>query len=398
MWFTVTLETFLSGTPLALILSVTEPSDSPGTPMAKFRRSKLIVVAAVAVTLIASGWGAFQFFNRPSSDGANQTAGGSEVKAVLPLETFVVNLGGADEKAYLRVGIALGLNRELNDKASDRPTPIPLVRDAVLGVLSLGKPDELLLPEGKNKLKSELIRVLRERAPELGVREIYSTSQVDHRKVGKLSLAIQVAFQELGVFPASTTMIPVDSKDPLPFNTVQAIENAEHAAAMGRIAPPPKGKLSGSEENGDLSALRTEMEKALAPEISRQEVALRTVPDGLVISLREIGFFESGSANIRPNSQSAFSRIALLLSSTSYRIRIEGHTDNVPIHNQHFADNWALSTARSTELVRVLIVNYSFAPGRLSAAGYAEFHPATTNNTAEGRAQNRRVDVVILGR
>ena len=227
---------------------------------------------------------------------------------------------------------------------------------------------------------------------------MYSTSQVDQRKVGKLALAIQVAFQELGVFPTSNTQIPVDTKDPMPFNTVQAVENAERTAAMGRLVPPAKGVLSGAAENGDLGALRKELEKALAPEISRQEVALRSEPDGLVISLREVGFFDSGSAEMKTDSRSAFGRMARLLADREYRIRIEGHTYNVPIHNSQFASNWELSTARATEMIRVLITQYAFAPERLSAGGYAEYHPIAANRTEQGRALNRRVDVVILGK
>jgi len=225
---------------------------------------------------------------------------------------------------------------------------------------------------------------------------LYSSSQVDQRKVGKLALAIQVAFQELGVFPASTSAVPVNTAEPMPFNTVQAVENANRVAAMGRTVPSAKGVLSGNEENGDLSSLRRELEHTLAPEISRNEVALRSEPDGLVISLREIGFFESGSATMRARSLSSFDRLAKLLAARGCAIRIEGHTDNVPIHNAHFNDNWQLSTSRAAELVRLLIVNFDFAPERLSAAGYAEYHPIASNNTPEGRALNRRVDVVVL--
>ena len=79
-------------------------------------------------------------------------------------------------------------------------------------------------------------------------------------------------------------------------------------------------------------------------------------------------------------------------------MRIEGHTDNKPIHNTRFSDNWDLSTSRATELVRLLIIKFGFEPERLSAAGYAEYHPVNTNDTPEARAQNRRVDIVILGR
>src|SRR6266568_2009134 len=118
----------------------------------------------------------------------------------------------------------------------------------------------------------------------------YSTAQVDHRRVGKLAIAIQVAFQELGVFPVSSSEVPINSTDPMPFNTVQGVENMERTAAMGRVAPSTKGALSGSTEDGDLSSLRKDLQESLAPEISRQEVALREDRDGLVISLREVGF------------------------------------------------------------------------------------------------------------
>jgi chemotaxis protein MotB len=92
----------------------------------------------------------------------------------------------------------------------------------------------------------------------------------------------------------------------------------------------------------------------------------------------------------------ALDRIASILAIRTCRLRIEGHTDNVPIHTAQVASNWELSTARSTELVRLLIVRYQFSPERLSAAGYAEYHPIASNETAQGRAQNRRVDIVIL--
>jgi two-component system copper resistance phosphate regulon response regulator CusR len=224
----------------------------------------------------------------------------------------------------------------------------------------------------------------------------YSTSQVDKRKVGKLAMAIQVAFQELGVFPDSTTQIPLDSKEPMPFNKVQEIENAQRTAALGRLVSSPGDHASSAQENGDLESLRRELQETLEPEISRHEVVLRSMPDGLVISLKEIGFFESGVSSVKANSQPAFDRIATQLARRPYHIRIEGHTDDVPIHNAQFASNWELSTARSTELVRLLIVKYGFFPNRLSAAGYAQYHPIADNNAPGGRAQNRRVDIVIL--
>src|ERR1700747_1393747 len=84
---------------------------------------------------------------------------------------------------------------------------------------------------------------------------LYASSQVDQRKVGKLSLAIQVAFQELGVFPASTTQIPVDSNDPMPFSTVQAIENVKRNAGLARISSSPEDSLAGAAEETDFGTL-----------------------------------------------------------------------------------------------------------------------------------------------
>jgi chemotaxis protein MotB len=225
---------------------------------------------------------------------------------------------------------------------------------------------------------------------------MYSTSQVDKRKVGKLAVAIQVAFQQLGVFPDSNTQIPVNPNDPMPFSTVQEIDNVARTASLGRLVASPGEIPSSTEEDGDLKSLRRQLQQTLVAQIARHEVTLRSTPDGLVISLKEIGFFDSGSASVKADSRSAFGRIATELARRPYHLRIEGHTDDVPIHNAQFASNWELSTTRSTELVRLLIVQYGFSPDRLSAAGYAQYHPIADNAAPGGRAQNRRVDIVIL--
>ncbi|MGA9356374.1 MAG: flagellar motor protein MotB [Terriglobales bacterium] len=225
---------------------------------------------------------------------------------------------------------------------------------------------------------------------------LYSSSQVDKKKVGKLALAIQVAFQEMGVFQASTTKVPVDVRDPMPFSSVQAIENVARTASVGQITSHPEGGLGSGVENGDLAQLQKVLENTLAAEIKSKEISVHRDPDGLVISLREAGFFESGSARMKATSQSTFDRIATLLRQHGSTIRVEGHTDNVPIHNSQFSSNWELSVSRATEIVRLLIVRDGYLPGHLSAAGFAEFHPVASNATAEGRSLNRRVDIVVL--
>lgn len=224
----------------------------------------------------------------------------------------------------------------------------------------------------------------------------YASAQVDQRKVGRLAMAIQVAFQELGVFPDSNTRIPLNTSEPMPFSTVQVIENVKHNTELGRIASPPEKTLTSASEEANLTTLQTELQQALQHEIAQHTVALHREAQGLVISLREFGFFDSGSASLKTSALPALDRIASILTVRTCRLRIEGHTDNVPIHTAQMTSNWELSTARSTELVRLLIVRYRFSPIRLAAAGYAEYHPIASNKTAQGRAQNRRVDVVIL--
>ena len=224
---------------------------------------------------------------------------------------------------------------------------------------------------------------------------LYASSQVDKRKIGKLALSIQVAFQEMGVFDASSTHIPLNDSEAIPFSQVQVVENTERTGDMRRFVQPMKGQPSAS-SSAPLKNIQKELEKILAPEIKDRVVEVKAGRDGLIVSLREIGFFFSGSAALRPSSRDAIDRLAAVLSTRTEALRIEGHTDNVPIHNQQFGSNWELSTARASDLIKVFIVHYGFEPQRLSAAGYAEFHPSASNDSAEGRARNRRVDIVIL--
>jgi chemotaxis protein MotB len=206
---------------------------------------------------------------------------------------------------------------------------------------------------------------------------LYASSQVDKRKVSKLALAIQVAFQEMGAFPSSTGI-------------------AERTSKLPPLASLHANSVAGSSDQNDLATLQSELQQALQREIAMRQVLLHRETDGLVITLREFGFFASGSASFKPESLPALDRIASILAIRTYKLRIEGHTDNVPIHTAQMASNWELSASRATELVRLLIQRYRFAPSRLSAAGYAEYHPMASNLTAQGRAQNRRVDIVIL--
>lgn len=225
---------------------------------------------------------------------------------------------------------------------------------------------------------------------------LFSSSQVDKRKVGKIAVAIQDAFQQMGIFQATNSRVPIVTNDPLPTVNVQLIEDGKGMAGRGHMAEPFE-KLMGSPPQRDLGELQKQLAADLQPQIQRHEAVLSRNRDGLVISLREIGFFDSGSAELRPASLGAVQRVIQTLLVQPNDIRIEGHTDNVPIHNAQFNSNWELSTARATELIRLFVTEYAFPPTRLSAAGYAEYHPVASNGSADGRAQNRRVDIVVLG-
>jgi chemotaxis protein MotB len=227
----------------------------------------------------------------------------------------------------------------------------------------------------------------------------YSSAQVDKRKAGRLAMAIQVAFQELGVFQTSSTKVPVQDDEAMPFQKVQVVENVNKQMDLKRIVNPMNGVLSSAgdpNESQSLQEAQQAIQKALDPEIKRREVTMHMGREGLVVSLKEMGFFDSGSAAVRPGSLDAISRLAAVLKERPENLRIEGHTDNIPIHTSRFSSNWELSTSRATQLIQILITKYQIPPSHLSAAGYGEFHPVASNGTAEGRAQNRRLDVVIL--
>ena len=223
---------------------------------------------------------------------------------------------------------------------------------------------------------------------------LYASAQIDKKKALGLSSAIESAFQQLGVFQGDPPKAGTSAATPA--NAAGLNLDSSAARNLSRVDLATVGNQEGFHPKENLDAIRVELERALAAEIKRNEVALRMQDDGLVVSLREAGFFDSGSAGLKPGGEAAFARVATILQEHSCAVRIEGHTDTVPIHTAQFASNWELSTARATELVKTLIENHGLAADRLSAAGFAEYHPVASNDSEKGRQMNRRVDVVIL--
>lgn len=128
-----------------------------------------------------------------------------------------------------------------------------------------------------------------------------------------------------------------------------------------------------------------------------QKTKIKQTERGLVVSLSEAGFFAPGDATVSAEAKDVVKNLAESIRNSKIPIRVEGHTDATPISNARYNSNWELSTARAANVLQEL-VNNGIAPERLSASGYGGFQPIADNDSPEGRAQNRRVDIVILNR
>jgi flagellar FliL protein len=149
-----------------------QPSASrEAAPLARRKSKAKWIWAVLLVLLIVGGLIGWQW----SPTAASRVDDGAAVKFTLHLETFVINLSQPDENAYLRVGVDLGLDRELPGKDEERAPSIAAIRDTVLGVLAASRAQELLTAEGKQKLKDQILAQLQRRIPELRAREVYFT-------------------------------------------------------------------------------------------------------------------------------------------------------------------------------------------------------------------------------
>ena len=138
------------------------------------------------------------------------------------------------------------------------------------------------------------------------------------------------------------------------------------------------------------------LDKELQAEIKDGKIEIHLEPRGLVLSLRQATFFPSGEDTIDPKTYSIVEKIADTIRQLPNSVRLEGHTDSVPIHTARFHSNWELSAARSIAMMELLTGQFAIPPQRMAIAGYADTAPLDSNDTPEGRAHNRRVDVVIL--
>jgi chemotaxis protein MotB len=152
------------------------------------------------------------------------------------------------------------------------------------------------------------------------------------------------------------------------------------------IAPVPPG----------TAGLQRDALRIIEASAAAGSVSVRPDPRGIVLSMGEHVLFEPGRAEVKPSSADALAPVAAILLKAHCDAVVEGHTDSISISNGQFASNWELSAARATTVLARLLKDYGVPPERLAAAGYAEFRPVATNATPEGRARNRRVDIVLL--
>jgi chemotaxis protein MotB len=210
---------------------------------------------------------------------------------------------------------------------------------------------------------------------------MFAFARADQKKQAQVSRAIDTAFRSMGALPDAGSQQSGAGDATTPAERVMD-EN---------VASPAQVKE-------DLDRIRRDLAATLSAQVAAHTASLEMGRDGLVISLREAGFFGSGSATPKPEGLPTLRQIAGELGPTPYDLRIEGHTDNVAIHTAEFDSNWELSTARATHIARLFLDMKAIPADRLSAAGYAEFHPVASNDTPEGRAENRRVDLVVTPR
>lgn len=205
---------------------------------------------------------------------------------------------------------------------------------------------------------------------------LFAMSSTDAQKFE----ALMVSFQgSAGILPGGTSM----SESKMQFDGM------------------PEQNISSSNniELDSMEKLKEEVQKELNKNNLGTDVDLEIEARGLIIRFPDNVLFDSGSADIKKGALDSLTAIGNVLDKKEYQtsnIRVEGHTDNVPINTSRYPSNWELSTARSTNVIKYLISNVSIDPNRLAASGYGEYHPIAGNTDNIGKAKNRRVDIVVL--
>jgi len=216
---------------------------------------------------------------------------------------------------------------------------------------------------------------------------LFASTYRDNQAIKKLARAIHDGFQSLGAFSTNASGSGDAGSNPKTDDGAHLPVDLDTASLDGPIS---------SSSSIDVAKLRHELEEAMGKELQNHEITMQITPEGFVISLRELGFFDSGQAELLPGASEKLGRIAKILSKPGLDLRVEGHSDDQPIHNAKYDSNWELSTARAMTVLLLLVNQYEFDPKHIAASGYGQFRPVADNSTPQGRRANRRVDLVVV--
>ena len=212
---------------------------------------------------------------------------------------------------------------------------------------------------------------------------LYSASSVDAKKYSQIKESFSIA---MGGGASIIEMNPDGGG---------TVEDEEQ---KGNGDEANKNESSGGQksEASQTEQIKEELDKYLSGNGLKASVRTEITERGLVVSLNDTAFFDSGRAVIRNESRARLIEIGKIINKLEKYVRIEGHTDNVPISNYEFKSNWQLSAIRATNVTELLIAEAHIPPSKIAAVGYGEYRPIDDNRTDQGRAKNRRVDIVIL--
>jgi chemotaxis protein MotB len=210
---------------------------------------------------------------------------------------------------------------------------------------------------------------------------MYAISTLNEGKYRVLADSLVVAFRNDTVVTAQTTGLA-------PIN--RTTSSAPQRPAVKVVDALRKQKTR------DMQDLAKRISAAMMPLVQSGQVRLTQLPHGLAVEINASVLFAPAQANLQQaESIAALEAVAKLLAPTTQQIRVEGHTDHLPIANATYPSNWELSSARASSVVRLFIAT-GIAPARLAAVGYADHKPVEPNDTPEGRSRNRRVTLMIL--
>ena len=215
---------------------------------------------------------------------------------------------------------------------------------------------------------------------------MFASSQTDKSKAQQVSDSVRGALEQGGMRAVVREVLggTVDEKGK--GNAMMKGPGGEEKRKRDPRLPPV----------AELAPSMKYLTKNLEAEIKAGKIELKLEPRGLVVSLREATFFPSGGDEIAPDSYATLEKIGGMLHTLPNPVLLEGHTDSIPIHTSRYRSNWELSAARSIAMLEFLVRRLELPRERFGIAGYAETHPIAGNDTPEGRAKNRRVDMVIL--